>query len=147
MAEIKLRDGEIMLVDNDCISLFEGKNLYAIKARNTLYAYCRDGIAHRMILGLTDRKQVVDHLNGDGLDNRRENMRVVSSVENVKNRQRSRSADKALPPGVFKFRNGYMVQVTENYRKIFVGTFNSLGPAVSALNAKRAELGRPAVNW
>lgn len=44
-------------------------------------------LLHRQLLGLTpgDRLQV-DHINGNGLDNRRENMRVCSNAQNQQNR-------------------------------------------------------------
>lgn len=40
---------------------------------------------HRFLLE-PDRTQIVDHINGDGLDNRRCNLRAVSRSENVHNR-------------------------------------------------------------
>lgn len=145
MAEILLLRGETMLLDDDCVHLFEGKQVYAIKSRNTKYAYFgKNGIAHRLICGVTDKSLVVDHVNGNGLDNRKINLRVVSSADNVKNRQWTRG--KELPPGVFRFRGGYMVQITHNYKKLFVGTFVDKGLAIAALNAKRKELGRPPVH-
>lgn len=42
---------------------------------------------HRLILGLQPGDgKIVDHLNHDGLDNRRENLRIVSKIENHRNR-------------------------------------------------------------
>lgn len=41
---------------------------------------------HRFIMGLEDGKtdpRVVDHKNGDGLDNRKENLEIVSQEENM----------------------------------------------------------------
>lgn len=44
-------------------------------------------VMHRLILGLTDPKVLVDHINGNSLDNRRCNLRVCSSAENAMNRK------------------------------------------------------------
>jgi hypothetical protein len=40
---------------------------------------------HRIILGLTDEPYHVDHINGNGLDNRRENLRLVTTRMNNMN--------------------------------------------------------------
>lgn len=41
---------------------------------------------HRLIMNVDDPKKVVDHINHDKLDNRRENLRVVSRAANNQNR-------------------------------------------------------------
>lgn len=60
--------------------------------------YCRDGYAlttvngsekrmHRMVLGVTDPLVIVDHRNGDRLDNRRANLRPFTPTQNANNRK------------------------------------------------------------
>lgn len=42
---------------------------------------------HRLILGLTDPRLQTDHINHNGLDNRRENLRIVTIQQNAFNRR------------------------------------------------------------
>lgn len=43
---------------------------------------------HRYLLGVTDPKILVDHINGDTLDNRRCNLRPCNASQNTKNKTR-----------------------------------------------------------
>jgi hypothetical protein len=45
---------------------------------------------HRLILGLDDPAISADHKNGNGLDNRRKNLRVATHPQNMANRHRHR---------------------------------------------------------
>lgn len=62
-------------------SLFrQGKYLYAIRAENG-----KTHFMHRDIIGVTDPTEYVDHKNGDGLNNRRRNLRVCRNRYNQYN--------------------------------------------------------------
>ncbi len=43
---------------------------------------------HRVVTGAKDPKRPVDHINHDTLDNRRENLRIVTTRENTSNQKR-----------------------------------------------------------
>ncbi len=76
----------------------------------------------------------IDHINHDTLDNRIENLRIVTSQENQRNRKldvRNTSGH----TGIRKRKNRYYVE-TKNMRKsIHVGTYPTLEEAIAARDA------------
>lgn len=47
-------------------------------------------LMHRLLMGLqVGDKTIVDHINGDGLDNRKENIRLANHTLNMRNRKRN----------------------------------------------------------
>lgn len=62
----------------------KGRNYYALSYRSVGGRKYNLGM-HRYILGVRERGIVVDHINHDGLDNRRGNLRRASHRENMRN--------------------------------------------------------------
>ena len=92
--KIQLTQGKFALVDDVDFDWLNQWKWYAHKDRNTFYAMraVRVGLKwktfqiHRLILGLDfgDKRQG-DHINGDGLDNRRSNLRIATHAQNQRN--------------------------------------------------------------
>ena len=88
------------------------------------------GFLHRFIMDLTD-DLVIDHINRNPLDNRRDNLRVCTQHENCLNRLMLNSdVDKAT--GVEKTSNKWRAYINYNYRKIHLGCYNTKEEAIEA---------------
>ena len=93
---------------------------------------------HRYIMDVHDVAGViVDHRNGDRLDNRRENLRFCTLEENARNKGRIRNASNDYP-GVNRKSNGkYRARITVCRQEKQLGTFDTLEEAIAA--RKKAE--------
>jgi hypothetical protein len=93
-------------------------------------------VMHRFILK-APKGTVVDHINGNSLDNRRENLRLCSQSENSKNLRVHRLVNKTSRfKGVCwdKLRSVWTAQITVNYKKIHIGSFPTEELAAEAYN-------------
>lgn len=70
----------------------------------------------------------VDHKDGNTLNNKRDNLRVVTSQQNKFN---TKGRSDLLPKGVIKHGAGYKATITVNYKQIYLGTFRSLDRAIT----------------
>lgn len=94
---------EYAIVDaEDYPSLMKYKWCMVTKDNNKYVVTQRHTLMHKMILGKhPDPKYVIDHLNGNGLDNRKRNIKHRTHAENAQNRKpKSNTASKYI--GVFK---------------------------------------------
>lgn len=91
---ISLTQGKVAVVDDHMQDELNKHKWCVSKDRNVWYALRNDVLngkritvrMHRQILGLEHGDgKVADHINGNGLDNRLSNLRVVSHTENNRN--------------------------------------------------------------
>ena len=88
---------------------------------------------HREIVSPPDGF-VIDHANGNGIDNRRENIRICTISQNVQNSSR-RSDNSSGFKGVGWHKNKkWRVQIMVNGRVTHVGMFSDIVDAAKAYN-------------
>jgi hypothetical protein len=85
---------------------------------------------HQLILSFPEGL-VVDHINGDVLDNRKSNLRICSSKDNSRNRKLSRNSSSGYK-GVRKKKGKFLSYIYHNYSQLHLGSFDTLEEAAVA---------------
>ncbi len=147
MASFTLQDGSKVYFDDKDRALVKKYNWYShIDAGGKKYAYAnqyqgnyknRIVKMHRLILS-TDKN--VDHANGNGLDNRRENLRIANKSQNGCNRGPQRNNTTGLKGVSFhKKSDKWMARITVEGKAHYLGLFGSKEKAAVAYDkaAKR----------
>lgn len=156
MKEIKLTKGYVALVDDSdydhlsnykwFASICNGGKVYAGRNSKYIKGVKRFHISmHRYLLGLinTDRNTVVDHIDGNGLNNQRANLRICSrSVNNANKKSKVGSTSKYLGVSLWKRLSGttcWKAQIS-NKGTIHIGFFETEEAAALAYNIKAIEI-------
>jgi hypothetical protein len=87
---------------------------------------------HRLIVGLSnDDKRVVDHIDGNPLNNQRSNLRVCAPSQNIKN-QRLRTDSTSGLKGVSKYQGYWRARIQVDGKRINLGNFSTREEAHAA---------------
>jgi hypothetical protein len=152
MREIEFKPDHVALVDDEDyekVSKYEwrlrishGNNKYAIHKKRLETGKLTTESMHRLILNLTDPKIMVDHINHNGLDNRKENMRIANSKTNCYNKKKINKITSSNYKGVYFHKNNkkWCSRIKQNYKRFFLGYFNSEEEAALVYNKKAKEL-------
>ena len=138
MKEIDLTQGKVALVDDEDYTYLIQWNWFATKQPCTYYAkrsvtHPRSGAVwmHREILeyhGIEINNLDTDHINGDGLDNRKENLRVATRLENSRNRRKHPCKVNSSHPykGITAVNGRYWsARIRINGDRIYLGCFST----------------------
>lgn len=136
MAFIQLTRNKTCIVDDEDVSRLSIRKWYAIKPRgDTWYAKAKMGgkhIAMHTFIMKTKKPFVVDHVDGDGLNNQKSNLRICLQHQNMWN-QKKRSTNKSGFKGVFLHKKSKRWCARINCKKgIYLGLFKDKYMAAKA---------------
>lgn len=80
----------------------------------------------------------IDHINGNGTDNRLVNLRDVTQTINAQN-HKEKVKGNGLPTGVSFCKGGFRARIQVNKKKIALGVFSSMEDAHKAYRLARVE--------
>jgi hypothetical protein len=146
VVEIPLTQGKVALIDeadHDLVSSYSWHThgtaplLYARTALPTVNGKQPRRLMHHVITGL----RYVDHTNGNGLDNRRSNLRPATQSQNSRNRGKTR-ANKSGFKGVcwYPTTRKWVAAIRHNYKLVSLGYFFTPEEAARAYDAAALEL-------
>ena len=138
---IPLTQGKVAVVDKESVELLNQWNWHAIKIKNTWYARSRDKETgktigmHHIVAGITG---MIDHKDGNGLNNRRRNLRATDHRGNAFNTpvtKRNKLGIKGVCPA--SSGSGFRA----HFGKRYLGTFHTSKEAHDAYRSAASAAG------
>jgi hypothetical protein len=93
-------------------------------------------LMHRLLLGVVSSNLVVDHRDGRGFNNTRDNIRACTQAQNMQNRGKTRANTTGFVGVTYdKKRQMFLAQIEVNCQHIYLGRFASAAEAAAAYDA------------
>jgi hypothetical protein len=147
--QIPLSQGKVAIVDDELYDYLAQWKWSVTLNRNRYYARRTDWktkkkiYMHRLIANVPSGL-MVDHINDDSLDNRRENLRVCTNAQNLVNTGKPKSNTSGFK-GVSwsKFAKKYQAYISKNGKRFHLGYFDDNTTAALAYDYAAIELHGP----
>jgi hypothetical protein len=132
-AYVHLTKSRIAVIDIEDLSLIDGHNWYAKIQGNTAYAVRKDHSRdrsfnipmHRIIVN-APCEFLVDHIDGNGLNNRRSNLRLATVAQNQHNKKLQKNNKSGFKGVSFRQdRNNWVARIGINSKYICLGSFDT----------------------
>lgn len=130
--KIILPSNHSLLIDRADYPLVARHQWHVHRGRNTWYAVREDHThgyrkivrLHRYLLNPPKHKEV-DHINGNGLDNRRSNLRIVTRAQNARNIPSKLHSSKYKGVSFNQYTQRWECRIQTNNKFKFLGRFDS----------------------
>lgn len=138
--EIPLTRGYVTIVDEIDADLAEMSWNVTVATEYLQYATNAHYIMHRLIMERIvgyklQSKTHVDHWNNNGLDNRRENLRIATPSQNGQNKRlASNSTTKYKGVNWHKYGKFFVARITVDGKRVFLGNYRTAIEAAIAYN-------------
>lgn len=151
MKTIELTQGKVALVDDEDFEELNQHKWYAHKDGNTFYAGRSINKPHPMTIHMhqaimnAPKGVDIDHINGDGLNNLKSNLRIVTHRQNTQNRHATKSS---IYPGVgwHERDKKWRAYITINGKQKHLGHFDVEAEAYAAYLKALEDMGEICVN-
>lgn len=118
-------------MDDDVYEWASEYKWYAYTSNGPYYAMgssgkCHNKRLHRLILNAAP-DEICDHINGDGLDNRRCNLRIATHAENCQNARKQKRTDSPRQQskfiGVHAHREKWVARIAQEQNRYYLGSY------------------------
>jgi hypothetical protein len=140
---MNLYNGEEFLIDKDDV---EWASQYTWIKSSRGYVIRQEGrkvvFLHRQIMNCP-KGMVVDHINGNPMDNRKSNLRICTNDENIRNRKLNKNSTTGYKGVTFKKNNGpkkFCSRISFQRKRIQIGYFLTAKEAAIEYNKMALQL-------
>lgn len=141
---IKLNLGYVVTVDDTDFTSVAKYNWHVLRNRKKRYAArniprAEGGgtvLMHRELMGLAPGDPSIDHKDGDGLNNRRSNLRSCTQSQNLGNQGKHRGKSRYKGVSWHKANRKWQAQIGGRAHHKHLGYFEDEGVAASAYNSE-----------
>ena len=144
MKTIPLTQGKFAIVDDEDFDRLNQHKWYAMRKEHAYYVARKHAgkkvyIHHEIIE--VPKGMYADHINGNGLDNRKCNLRACTGTQNNANAtMRKGGTSKYKGVSFNRAKKRWQVQISFNYKRTNLGYFDEEVDAAMAYDAKAVEL-------
>lgn len=135
----KLVDNKRVYLNKEDLSIFNQYDWHLINKKGTYYVASQNNKGKTIYLARlimkAEKGTLVDHKNGDTLDNTRENLRLCTKTQNAQNMKPNKNTTSKYKGVCWdKFRQKWRVNIKVNNKQTFLGRFDCENEAAIQYN-------------